>query len=642
VNPAPEPRRRRRRLPRLGFRDEVLILLPAALVLLVMLSTFTLFAYRSGIARLTEERRDEAVRLARAVAVALAPAAGAPADTSRLPSPAELRSRAPGARCVVVIDAAGHALAAAGRGAFEVSAGGEADPLAPLGRRPPPAPLAPQAPIAVGPDEGLPDAVAGFAPTAGGRTVRVDLPAGALAGQRRGLAVLTAVVLSVDSALLVLVRVFLRHLLAPYETLLARAREVGEAGGVARGEADEVDFLLATFERAIAASAGRPGSAEDDIAALERTLSASLQSGLLLLDRAGDVLAVNAVGAELLGVVQPPAGTPLSAVLAGQPDLLALLSAAVAEGAGVSRQESTLRRPTAAGGEALTLGLTVHPLRRDDGSVRGFLVLFADLTEARRRAETSRIAESLAQLGEMAAGVAHELRNSLATLSGYLTLIERRPDEESIADFLQEIRHETGHLERVLDDFLAFARPGTARPQELALLALLRRAAADPALDGLEVAVAAGSPAAATARLYGDPQLLERAVRNLLRNAVHAEREAGRAGPVEVKVESTAEGIEVAIEDRGAGLTPEMRERLFHPFATGRPGGVGLGLPLAQRIVALHGGGVRLEDRPGGGTRALIAFPRQALVEQSSTKNSEAPDDDAPAGAPRRDLPFFS
>jgi signal transduction histidine kinase len=266
-------------------------------------------------------------------------------------------------------------------------------------------------------------------------------------------------------------------------------------------------------------------------------------------------------------------------------------------------------RPGAESTEALTVGLTVHPLRRDDGEVRGLLVLFADLTEARRRAEEGRLAESLAQLGEMAGGVAHELRNGLATLRGYLTLIERRPDEDSIADFLSEIRGEADHLERVLQDFLSFARPGTARVQELSLVRLLQRAAADPALDGVAVRVAGEDVV-----LRGDPQLLERAVRNLLHNAAQAEREAGRRGPVEVAVALEPEGVEIAIEDRGPGLPEEIRARLFHPFATGRRGGVGLGLALAHRIVVLHGGRIRLDDRPGGGTRALLSFPRDTIV----------------------------
>jgi signal transduction histidine kinase len=581
---------------RLGLRREVLILLPVALLLLVVLSTFTLFSYRNAIALLAAERQQEAARLARAVADRLATS---PAGVA--PGPRDLREPAPSARGVALIDARGEVIAETG----ELPAGGLLDPA---GGRPI------RQPFGVGPDEASsPDAVVGFAPLrgpAGPRLVRVDLPAGALARQRRALGVLTVAVLSINAGLAVLLLFFLRHLILPWETLLARARQVGGAGTA--GE-DEVDLLLSTFDRALAALAGRQGSSvEDDIATLERTLSASLQSGLLLIDREGRVLALNAVGAALLGTEPPEPGTPLDRVLAGQPELREVLAAAVAEGTAPQRQECAVH-PVPETGEILTVGLTVHPLRRDDGEVRGLLVLFADLTETRRRAEEGRLAESLAQLGEMAGGVAHELRNGLATLRGYLTLIERRPDEDSIADFLSEIRGEADHLERVLQDFLAFARPGTARMRGLALLPLLRRAAADPALEGVEVTVRGED-----AMLRGDPQLLERAVRNLLHNAAQAEREAGRRGPVEVAVTLDGEGVEVAIEDRGPGLPDEIRTRLFHPFATGRRGGVGLGLALAHRIVVLHGGRIRLEDRPGGGTRALLSFPRDTSVTISS------------------------
>jgi signal transduction histidine kinase len=593
----PSSPRSRRPPRRLGLRREVLILLPVALLLLVVLSTFTLLSYRNAIALLAAERRQEAAHMARAIADHLAAASPAAA----VPGPLALP---PAARGVALVDPRGEAVAELG----ELPAGGLLDPV---GGRPVTHPLG------VGPDDASPDAVIGFAPligAAGRRYVRVDLPAGVLARQRRGLAVLTVAVLAVNAALAVLLLFFLRHLLAPWETLLARARQVGGAG--AAGE-DETDFLLGTFDRALTALAGRQaGSAEDDIAALERTLSASLRSGLLLIDREGRVLALNAVGAALLGADLPEPGVPLDRVLAGQPELLEILAAAVAEGTAPQRQECAVR-PGRDGTEALTVGLTVHPRRRDDGELRGLLVLFADLTAARRRAEEGRLAESLAQLGEMAGGVAHELRNGLATLRGYLTLIERRPDEDSIADFLSEIRGEADHLERVLQDFLSFARPGTARVRELSLLRLLQRAAADPALDGVPVRVQGEDVV-----LRGDPQLLERAVRNLLHNAAQAEREAGRRGPVEVAVTLEPEAVEIAIEDRGPGLPEEVRARLFHPFATGRRGGVGLGLALAHRIVVLHGGRIRLEDRPGGGTRALLSFPRDIIVTMSNAPAS--------------------
>jgi len=595
-----KPGRESRQPRRLGLRREVLILLPAVLLLLVVLSTFTLFSYRNAVWLLTAERQQEAARLARAVADHLAAVPGG----SLSPSPQLLRQPAPAALGVALVDGGGNPLAAVG----DLPA---ADLLAPAAGRPL------DRAFGVGPDERSPEAVLGFAPLggpAGRRYVRVDLPAGVLAGQRRALSVLTVSVLAINGALMLLVLFFLRHLLAPWETLLARARQVGAGGQAAE---DEVEFLLATFERALAALAAGPArTAEDDIAALERTLSASLQSGLLLLDREGRVLALNAVGAALLGVPSPEPGQPLARVLAGQPELLEVLSAAVAAEASPQRLECSVR----AGRETLTVGLTVHPLRRDDGGVRGYLVLFADLTEVLRRAEESRLAESLAQLGEMAGGVAHELRNSLATLRGYLTLIERRPGEDSIADFLSEIRREADHLERVLEDFLSFARPGTARVREFPLAPLLLRAAADPVLEGIEVRVHGAADHGAVLR--GDPQLLERALRNLLHNAAQADREAGRSGPLEMTIQTRSDGVEIAIEDRGPGLPPELRDRLFHPFVTGRPGGVGLGLSLAQRVVVLHGGRIRLEDREGGGTRATLFFPRDTIV---TTGNESAP-----------------
>jgi signal transduction histidine kinase len=284
-----------------------------------------------------------------------------------------------------------------------------------------------------------------------------------------------------------------------------------------------------------------------------------------------------------------------------------MLTQAVEESTALPRQE--LRIETSAGSR--TLGFTVHALRRDDGTVRGHLVLFVDLTESQREAEAQQLATSLEQLGELAAGVAHELRNSLATLKGYLTLIERHP-EESITDYLSEIRRESDHLQRVLEDFLAFAQPDTARVERVDLLEIAQRAAVDPALANKKVEVSA--TAASPRILQGDSQLLERAVRNLLHNAAQADAESGHLGPLHVELAPGSDGVELCVEDHGPGLPEAVRQRLFQPFVTGRAGGVGLGLSLTYRIVSLHGGRVRLEDGDQGGTRAIISFPNDVFV----------------------------
>lgn len=576
---------------RIGLRREVLILLPVSMLVLVLLSTFTVFSYRSAIVLLAEARREEAALTARKLAEVAA-------SVDRL-SASALRPHAPGAQRIAVLDPRGRVIDATGP--FE-----EERLLEPL------AGVDPATNPAVGPSADLPDRVAGFAAfqRSGQRlTLRVDLPAREIARQLDTLRTLSWVVLPLNLLLAILVLLFLRHLMAPYESLLSTAqRAVG-----ADGQEDEVSFLLSTFERAMAALA-QSGAAEaapepgDDIAALQRALAPSLESGLLLLDRQGGVLSLNPLGASLLEVDPPVPGTPVETALERHPRLVEILRQAIDDGAGQQRQEAIVE--TTAGQR--TLGLTVHALRRDDGTVRGFLVLFVDLTEARRAAEEQRLADGLQQLGELAAGLAHELRNSLATLRGYLKLVERGPDEESITDYLAEIHRESDHLARVVEDFLAFARPETARVGEVDLLGLARRAAGDPALEGKPVDLPA--PPVEAPRIRGDEQLIERALRNLLRNAAEAERRAGIEGPLAIGLQRTAAGIELTIDDRGAGVPREVRERLFQPFVTGRSDGVGLGLALTHRIVTLHGGRLRLEDRPRGGTRATLLFPPDTFV----------------------------
>lgn len=558
------------------------MLLPATLFLLVLLSGFAVLSYRSGVQLLIEERRIEASTLARQVASSLA--------SGPLPGEAALHRRAPRAKSIVVTDRQGNPLVSYG----DFGTG----PL--LGSLEGPQLLQTQA---IGPDSQVGPVVSGFAPLEtgeGARIVRVDLPAAQLDRQRRTAQKLLWVVLPVDVALMGLVLLFLPSLMRPFDALLQQARTLGDEPG----DEDEVTFLISTVEKAMA-SLRQPAAAapEDDIAVLQRTLAPSLESGFLLIGMDGLVLAVNPVGAELLEIDPPSEPIPVNDCLAQHGTFCEALEKAIDLGTGLPRHEIFI--DTSKGSRLL--GLTVHALRRDDGIVRGHLVLFVDLTETQRLAEKEQLATSLAQLGELAAGIAHELRNSLATLRGYLTLIERRPQQESITDFLSEIRRESDHLQRVLEDFLAFARPETTRIEAVNLIQIVRRAAADPALDGTGVGIEIDDSAPQT--LQGDSQLLERAIRNLLHNASEAQSRLGVEQPIAVSLKSGNHQVQLVVEDRGPGLPEAVRERLFQPFVTGRPDGVGLGLSLTHRIVTLHGGTVDLEDRPDGGTRVTLSFP---------------------------------
>ncbi len=585
---SPAPRRR------LGLRREGLILLPVSMLALIAVSFFTLVSYRSAISRLIDEAHEQTLRRAQRLASTI----GQPGNLAF--DAAQLRSHAPDAQGIALLDDSGLPLVEAG--SFP-----EGNLLRSL-REPPLRSLE-----TFGPDRETGDAVVALVPMAEGgpaSILRLDLPAPTLATQSRSLPILTVVVLTVDGGLMLLLLLFLRHWLEPFESMLQRARELSRDDPSM--EPDEVAFLVSTFDRALSAmTEDHAGSVEDDIQALQRTLASSLESGLLLLDPEGHSLALNGVGAELLGLDPPPAGTPIEDLLLDQPQLLQTLQQVIGTGRAVNRQESVVQLED----RTLTLGLTVHPLRRPGGEPRGWLVLFADLTQAQRQARERRLAESLGQIGELAAGVAHELRNSLASLRGYLTLIERKPDESEVGEYLVEMRHEADHLQRVLEDFLTFARPGSVRLEELDLRRLVGRAAADPSLSLLGVGIEVRGEGV-DLPVLGDPQLLERAFRNLLHNAARAQL-AGEHPEESVRVQvlrsETGETFDqravVWIDDTGGGIPDELAERLFVPFASAAVDGVGLGLALSLRILELHGGRLRLDNRQPAGARATVEIP---------------------------------
>jgi signal transduction histidine kinase len=225
--------------------------------------------------------------------------------------------------------------------------------------------------------------------------------------------------------------------------------------------------------------------------------------------------------------------------------------------------------------------------------------------ERQRMEEAIREKEALARAGELTAGIAHEVRNGLATIAGYARLLERSGLPEESAGAVRSILDECRTLETVVRRFTDFVRLEKLHLGEADLARVISRVVAREAraredvrarLDGFE------SPLVVRA----DEELLERAFENVVRNAV----EAAAAGGGVVVVSARADGdlVEIRIEDDGPGL-PADHPGEIRPFYTTRPGGLGLGLPLARKIVVLHGGSLVLEAREPSGARAIVTLP---------------------------------
>lgn len=233
--------------------------------------------------------------------------------------------------------------------------------------------------------------------------------------------------------------------------------------------------------------------------------------------------------------------------------------------------------------------------------------------ELRESTEQLRRAERLSVLGQIAAGLAHEIRNPLAGVKGALEIVTGRavagtPEAEFSTIAMKELQR----LEGLVQEFLDYARPKAPRLREGDLSEVLGRVVSllgtQAERAGVSLSVAGGPP---PETLRFDPEQLAQVVVNVVLNAV----QASPAG-ADVVLRHGPRGGRYAIEvlDRGSGIAPDARGRIFEPFFTTKDRGTGLGLAISQRIVTAHGGEIELEPREGGGTVARILLPLQAAT----------------------------
>lgn len=432
---------------------------------------------------------------------------------------------------------------------------------------------------------------------------------------------LTAGVSIVATALgIAMLFLYLPRMLRPIEEMLDHARELGER----REGVDETVYLIETFRHSIETLKKqetelkslheREKRRADDLQTITSTLTRSLTSGFVALDPEGRLVDVNGSAREILSLTQDDVTGWGVADVAGDSDFSRVLADAATARVPVSRREVAL-------GDKV-IGLTIVPLFDAAEKFLGTLALFTDLTQVRRLESRVRDLQTLADLGVMSAGIAHEFRNSLSTILGLLKLAERTQPSPEVSAKLKAAEAEANELADAVTSLLHFARPmqvqlADAPLREILGSAVARLHEAAPevtfAIDGGEVVV------------QGDVVLLSRAFENIIRNAIDAvsANVSADSGLREVRI-TIEGGVEprVTVADSGSGIAPGDAANLFLPFFSTKPGGVGLGLPLARKILLLHGASIRIDSRPEGGTRVTIDFLDQAETESHGERAS--------------------
>src|SRR5687767_7681590 len=352
-------------------------------------------------------------------------------------------------------------------------------------------------------------------------------------------------------------------------------------------------------ERAMKARAEASERLSDEIVA-------SLTSGLLVVDFGGVVRTLNPAGRKLLGLPEADWTRPYREVLGGAPELAALIDECLRQAPpGVRRTVKTLDT-----GGATHLGVTVSPIRDEAGHAYGAICLFTDLSEIMDLEDQLRLKDSLARLGELTAGIAHEFRNGLATIHGYSRLLDLERLPEDYRPYVSGIRSETEELGQVVTNFLNFAKPTQLIMGTVEMATVVERGADDIRAD-VEARGGELVTRGEFARVDGDDVLLRQAISNLFRNALEACEGAGITPRIaaEGTIDRDQKTLRIVVSVTGPGVTPAIAGRMSRPFVTSTARGRGLGLALVQKISVTRSGRVAAVAQCECGAHLAVTLP---------------------------------
>jgi PAS domain S-box-containing protein len=370
-------------------------------------------------------------------------------------------------------------------------------------------------------------------------------------------------------------------------------------------EVTQVGFVVDTFHELVSKLKEKEKELEDLRKNAEERAGAvemynedilqSVPSGVVSFDREARITKMNAAAEHILGLKE-------SSVL--MKEYHEVFRSPIAEL--IDRKEPVERAEVSyltAGGKRIWLGLNISPLKDSRGNNIGRLLVFTDLTELKAFQSQKDLRERLSTLGEMSAGIAHEMRNPLAVISGYTKMLSRKADA-SMKPAVEAIAGEVAVMDRIITDFLSFARPTDMVVSEVDLKELLEGClgSLEERSGGIHISINAGT----LPRIKADEVLLRQACTNLLQNALESMPEGG-----ELKITGFVDDhICISVADTGHGIPESIRDKIFLPFYTTKEKGTGLGLAIVHKIVVSHGGDVKVETGDKG-TVFTIRFPKR-------------------------------
>jgi nitrogen-specific signal transduction histidine kinase len=347
---------------------------------------------------------------------------------------------------------------------------------------------------------------------------------------------------------------------------------------------------------------------------LSEAVTSNMPSGLLLVNSSGLISSANPAAEMALGIRSLPFRR-YTEVFGPESRVAAMIDVCLQQGETFRREEVEYTTPSR---EFRQLGVTISPITNKPGEISGALCLLTDLTELAGLQKQIQMKESLAALGELSAGIAHEFKNALATISGYAQMIRAESRKGETWENADRILEQTRAITHVVTEFLKFARPLSLADEDVPLASMVERLAEDirEAHPGVSVVVEGDY-----SEISGDEALLRQALLNLVRNAaeaaggqsfgghiaLHGSMENGPNGPAQ----------RISITDNGPGIPSEVIPKVFLPFYTTKAQGTGLGLAIVQKIIVQHGGSVEARNLSEGGAEFIVWLPTKRVASRT-------------------------
>ncbi len=421
--------------------------------------------------------------------------------------------------------------------------------------------------------------------------------------------------------LLIAVLYVIRTMAGSRKKLLQTAK--GAPVDVSRKDRDDISFVIDTFQLTIASLKEKEkelnelkNRAEErarSVESISETILKNIQSGVITFDAGGTVLTANeSAGAILARDRNALPGNTCPELFGAGSWLSALVEKAVRKGRAQNRSEGEINTPAG----KRWIGAGISPLLRE-GATGGAVLVFTDITEVKELREMMELKERIALLGEMSAGIAHELRNPMGVISGYADFLARSSGDAPSLEAAQSIREEIKGMDEIIREFLHFSQPTELNVTQVDLGGIVEESFRALGNDGdgikRKALIDENLPS-----IEGDAVLLRQAFINLIKNAYEA-MDGGGSLTIAAEVEkgdgpeaSDRRFVRLDFRDTGPGIDASSAGKIFTPFFTTKPRGTGLGLSLVQKIIVYHGGRVTASASGSGGAVFSIYLPVKA------------------------------